>query len=75
MPLLYALRDQLGLHGLQYGCGLAPVRCFHGALLWRSLAQLHGAGFNRGRCSGGSNPFDKQLASMSALGTPKNVVQ
>src|ERR1700709_2236628 len=23
MPLLYALRDQLGLHGLHYGCGLA----------------------------------------------------
>jgi nicotinate dehydrogenase subunit A len=22
MPLLYALRDQLGLHGLHYGCGL-----------------------------------------------------
>ena len=23
MPLLYALRDQLGLHGLHFGCGLA----------------------------------------------------
>jgi nicotinate dehydrogenase subunit A len=23
MPLLYALRDQLDLHGLHYGCGLA----------------------------------------------------
>jgi nicotinate dehydrogenase subunit A len=22
MPLLYALRDQLGLHGMHYGCGL-----------------------------------------------------
>ena len=39
MPLLYALRDQLGLHGLHFGCGLAqcgactvhfdgePLRC------------------------------------------------
>ena len=23
MPLLYALRDELGLHGLHFGCGLA----------------------------------------------------
>jgi nicotinate dehydrogenase subunit A len=23
MPLLYALRDDLGLHGLHFGCGLA----------------------------------------------------
>ena len=23
MPLLYALRDQLGLHGMHFGCGLA----------------------------------------------------
>jgi len=23
MPLLYALRNQLGLHGMHYGCGLA----------------------------------------------------
>lgn len=39
MPLLYALRDELGLHGLHFGCGLAecgactvhyygePLRC------------------------------------------------
>ena len=39
MPLLYALREQLGLHGLHYGCGLGqcgactvhyygePLRC------------------------------------------------
>ncbi len=23
MPLLYALRDQLGLHGMHFGCGLS----------------------------------------------------
>lgn len=31
MPLLYALRDNLGLHGPRFGCGLGSRRrCRHG---------------------------------------------
>ena len=43
MPLLYALRDQLGLHGLHFGCGLAQCGACTCALLRRSIALLRDA--------------------------------
>ena len=30
-PLLWVLRDNLGLTGTKYGCGMALVRRLHGA--------------------------------------------
>jgi nicotinate dehydrogenase subunit A len=31
MPLLYALRDNLGLHGPRFGCGLGQCGSLYGA--------------------------------------------
>ena len=31
MPLLYFLRNDLGLHGPRFGCGLGRMRRLHGA--------------------------------------------
>lgn len=30
VPLLYVLRDDLGLHGPRFGCGLGQMRGLHG---------------------------------------------
>jgi nicotinate dehydrogenase subunit A len=46
MPLLYALRDQLGLHGLHYGCGLA--QCGACSLVDQLAAAELPKGFGRG---------------------------
>ena len=42
-PLLYVLRNDLGLHGPRFGCGLAPVRRLHGHHRRRRDALVHHA--------------------------------
>ena len=42
MPLLWVLRDVLGLTGTKYGCGQA-LRCLHGAPKWPSYPLLRDA--------------------------------
>ena len=40
-PLLWVLRDVIGLRGTKYGCGIGPVRLLHRASGWRGRALLH----------------------------------
>ena len=35
-PLLWVIREQIGLTGTKYGCGIAAVRRLHGARRRRS---------------------------------------
>ena len=46
-PLLWVLREQLGLTGTKYGCGVAAVRRLHRAHRRRADAQLRAAGRRR----------------------------
>ena len=39
-PLLWVIREQVGLTGTKYGCGVAAVRRLLGAHQWRSAALL-----------------------------------
>ena len=51
MPLLYVLRDDLGLHGPRFGCGLGAVRRLHCPRRRRGRALLrHAALGGRTRC-------------------------
>ena len=34
MPLLWVLRDELGVTGPKYGCGIAQMRGLHGSRRW-----------------------------------------
>ena len=63
MPLLYALRDELGLHGLHFGCGLGAVRRLHGARRRQGGALLRDADV-------GGRPAQK-VVTLEGLGTPE----
>ena len=63
MPLLYALRNDLGLHGPRFGCGLGAVRRLHGARRRRGRALLRHAG-RRARAG-------KKVITLEGLGTPR----
>ena len=49
MPLLYALRNNLALHGPRFGCGLGAMRRLHGARRRQGCALLRHAAVV-GRC-------------------------
>ena len=40
MPLLWALRNEIGLTGTKYGCGIGAMRRLHGADGWNGRALL-----------------------------------
>ena len=40
MPLLWALRNEIGMVGTKYGCGAGPMRRLHGDDRWRGGALL-----------------------------------
>jgi aerobic-type carbon monoxide dehydrogenase small subunit (CoxS/CutS family) len=40
MPLLWAIRENIGLSGTKYGCGIRPMRRLHGSHRWRRGAIL-----------------------------------
>ena len=48
-PLLWVLRDVLGMTGTKFGCGLALVRRVHGPPRWQAGALMHHAHLRRGR--------------------------
>jgi isoquinoline 1-oxidoreductase alpha subunit len=41
--MLWVLRDDAGLTGTKFGCGIGPVRRLHGAVGWQARALLHRA--------------------------------
>ena len=47
MPLLWVLRDRLGLTGTKYGCGAGICGCLHGAPRRRGLPLVPGADLGR----------------------------
>jgi nicotinate dehydrogenase subunit A len=62
MPLLYALRDELGLHGLHFGCGLAQCGActvhFYGEPLRSCVMPI-------------SAVADSEIVTLEGLGTPE----
>jgi nicotinate dehydrogenase subunit A len=62
MPLLYALRDQLGLHGLHFGCGLAQCGActvhYYGEALRSCVMPV-------------SAVADADIVTLEGLGTPE----
>ena len=66
MPLLYALRDQLGLHGLHYGCGLAQCGActvhYYGEALRSCVMPV-------------SAVADAEIVTLEGLGTPKSRIR
>ncbi len=51
-PLLWVIRDELGLTGTKFGCGIAQVRGLHGPHRRPADALLLDAGLGRGRQRG-----------------------
>ncbi len=48
IPLLWVLRDVLGMTGTKFGLWQGPLRGLHGASEWDALALLRHAGRRRG---------------------------
>ena len=48
-PLLWVMRDELGLTGTKFGCGIGAMRRLHGARQRQSGARLRHAGVRRWR--------------------------
>ena len=49
MPLLWVIRDELGLTGTKFGCGIAQCGCLHRAYRWPGHALLLDRGRRRRR--------------------------
>ena len=64
MPLLYALRDELGLHGPRFGCGLGQC----GAC----TVHVDGAAV-RSCVTPASNVAGKHVLTLEGLGTPEKL--
>jgi len=56
MPLLYALRDDIGLNNPKFGCGLAQCGACTVHLDGQAIPLLHHAGVVGGRRQGGDTP-------------------
>jgi len=60
MPLLWVLRDELGIHGPKYGCGIAQC----------GACTVHIDGESVRSCSYSVGDVDGEITTIEGLGTP-----
>ena len=60
MPLLWVLRDELGIHGPKYGCGIAQC----------GACTVHIDGESVRSCSYAVGDVDGEITTIEGLGTP-----
>ena len=63
MPLLWVLRDELGIHGPKYGCGIAQC----------GACTVHINGESVRSCSHAVGDVDGEITTIEGLGTPDSL--